>query len=115
MNALVEQVQKSPLVQAAITEEVHRFYYDRILSDKEKDKIELIETQASDVLSTLWNLQPNWRYILEKAARKYNAEKNNSVSVFGKPKNVVALKFEFTVEKSGKSRSFIKKLWDKIF
>ncbi len=94
MNALIEHIQKSQLVQAAITEAVHRFYYDRILSDKEKDKHDLIETQASDVLSTLWNLQPNWRYIIEKAAKRYNSENTNTVTVFGKPKNIVGVKVE---------------------
>jgi hypothetical protein len=94
MNALIEHIQQSPLVQAAITEAAHRFYYDRILSDKEKDKQDLIETQASDVLSTLWNLQPNWRYIIEKAARRYNAENTTAVCLGGKPKKIVGVKIE---------------------
>lgn len=93
-NALIEYVKSSPLVQAAITEAVHRFYHDRVSSDKEKDKKDLQETEASDVLSTLWNLQPNWRHILEKTAKRYHAANTTAVSIFGKPKKIVPLKIE---------------------
>lgn len=97
-NALIEHIKQSPTVQAAITEAVHRFYYDRICSDKKQDKVDLEETGASDVLSTLWNLQPNWRYILEKTANRYSAENTQAVSIFGKPKNIKGVKLEIELQ-----------------
>lgn len=94
-NALIEHIKNSPLVQAAITEAVHRFYYDRILSTKQKDKQELQETQASDVLSTLWCLQPDWRYIIEQSVKRYDvAGKANDVLLINKPQKIVPIKFE---------------------
>lgn len=98
MNALIEHIKNSQTVQAAITEAVHRFYYDRILSDKERDTKELEETNASDILSTLWNLQPNWRYTLQRTAKRYNGDENTTaVSIFGKPKNIIGVKFEIEI------------------
>ncbi len=97
-NTLLEYIRQSPTVQAAITEAVHRFYYDRICSDKKQDKIDLEETCASDVLSTLWNLQPNWRYILEKTAKRYSAADTQAVSIFGKPKNIKGVKLEIEIQ-----------------
>lgn len=96
-NLLIEHIKNSPTVKAAITEAVHRFYYDRICSDKKQDKIDLEQTCASDVLSTLWNLQPNWRYILEKTAKRYSAENTKSVSIFGKPKKIKGIKIEIEI------------------
>lgn len=93
-NTLIEHIKQSTTVQAAIIEAVHRFYYDRICSDKKQDKIDLEETCASDVLSTLWCLQPNWRYVLEKAAKRYDAADTNKVMLFSKPKNIKGVKVE---------------------
>lgn len=99
-NILLEHVQNSELVQGAITESVHRFYYDRILSDREKDKLDLIETNASEILSTLWNLNPNWRYIIEKTARRYKSENTKSVCVFNKPKThpLIEIKLNYSTQ-----------------
>lgn len=93
-ESLTEHIRNSPLVQAAITEAVHRFYYDRILSNQKKDKQDLQETQASDILSTLWNLQPNWRYILQKTAKRYKATDKQSLPICSRPKKRVPLKIE---------------------
>jgi hypothetical protein len=40
---LIKFIKESPLVNAAITEAVHRFYYDRILADDKKQKEEVHE------------------------------------------------------------------------
>jgi hypothetical protein len=93
-TTLVDFVKSSPSVQAAITEAVHRFYFDRIGSSKQQDKIDLEETNASDILSTLWNLQPNWRYILKKTGKRYFEPDTQSVAICGKPKNIIGLKIE---------------------
>jgi|688.fasta_scaffold895567_3 hypothetical protein len=93
-TSLIDHIKASPLVQAAITEAVHRFYYDKILSSNPQDRKDLQETQASDVLSTLWNLQPDWRHVIEKQSKRYSSSKVNAVMVFGKPQNIVKLKFE---------------------
>lgn len=96
-NTLLEFIKQSETVQAAITEAVHRFYHDRISSPKKQDRIDLDETYASDILATLWNLQPNWRYILEKTAKKYKSEDIRSVSIFGKPKKIRGIKVEIEI------------------
>lgn len=89
-NLLIEHIQRSELVQAAITEAVHRFYHDRILSDDLNDHKDLEETDASNILSNLWNLMPNWRYVIQKRLRRYSLKISNtsSVSIDGKPKQV---------------------------
>jgi hypothetical protein len=97
-NALVEHVSRSPLVQAAITEAVHRFYHDRILSTRQKDKQELVETQASNVLSTLWCLQPDWRRVIEQSVKRYHVgDKANDVYLINKPKSIVPLTVTITL------------------
>lgn len=93
-TSLKDYVNSSPLVQAAITEAVHRFYYDRVLSDKDQDKKDLQETNASGILSMLWNLQPNWRMIIEKAGKRYNASDVKAVALNRTPDPIPP----FTVE-----------------
>lgn len=99
---LIEHIQNSELVQAAITEAVHRFYMDRVCSKKEQDLIDLKETNASNILSTLWNLKPNWRYIIQKTGKRYNhgnlGPNTNAVAVDGKPKEIITLKFEIEIK-----------------
>lgn len=90
-NVIIDYIEQSELVQAAITESVHRFYYDRCLSEKHNIKDELFNSNASDLLSNLWNLQPNWRYILKKSADRYYHINTQSVSIYGKPKNKINL------------------------
>lgn len=101
-DKLIEHIQKSPLVQAAITEAVHRFFNDRICSKNPQDLIDLDETQCKDILSTLWNLNPNWRYVIQKTGKRYleNAPNTNSVSIFGKPKKIVTLNFKIKRKKT---------------
>lgn len=70
-NKLLTEIQNSPLVQAAITEAVHRFYHDRVLSKKNEDKQDLIDCDVSNILSTLWNLQPNWRYVIKNRLERF--------------------------------------------
>lgn len=96
-NSLIKHIQSSPLVNAAITEAVHRFYHDRILSDKESDRLALEETCASDILTLLWNLQPNWRYIIAESAKRYNPYNTNSVPIDGKPKDGVILSIQINI------------------
>lgn len=97
-DLLFEHIASSPLVRAAITEAVHRFYYNRVLSDKEKDKKELEQTGAADVLSNLWNTQPNWRHVIEKSGQKFAGSENvNSVSVYGKPKKLLTMTVTFHI------------------
>lgn len=99
-TTLNDYIQSSPLVQAAITEAVHRFYHDRICSNSDKDLKDLEETQASDILNTLWNLQPNWRFVLAKAAKRYGVDSpdTNAVAVCGKPKEIINLKIEIEIK-----------------
>jgi ethanolamine ammonia-lyase small subunit len=99
MNKLIEHIKNSELVQAAITEAVHRFYMDRITSTHKQDVLDLKETECSDVLSTLWNLTPNWRYTIQKAGARYRtgAPNINNVSIFGKPKKIVGVNLEIKI------------------
>jgi hypothetical protein len=96
-NKLLDFIKESPTVQAAIVEAVHRFYYDRVNSHTKQDAKDLEETYASDVLSTLWNLHPNWRYVLQKTANRYNSENTKAVSILGKPKNIKGIKVEIEI------------------
>ena len=98
MDALREYIKSSPLVQAAITEAVHRFYFERIGKENEKAKRELLETQASDIWSTLWNLQPDWRIVLEKYAKRYTGEAVKWLPICSKPKNIIPLKIEIEIK-----------------
>ena len=87
---LKNYIENSPIVKAAITEAVHRYYYDRILSTKPEDIKALKDNNVSYEYSVLWNETPNFRYILVQAASRYkNPPNTDVVSVFGKPKNNV--------------------------
>lgn len=86
MNKPQEHIANSPLVRAAIVEAVHRFYYDRILSDKLSDKQDLEETQAGDILGKLWNLHPSWRQQLLTIPTRYKGAETNSIPADGRPK-----------------------------
>ncbi len=97
-NALTEYIQKSHLVQAAITEAVHRFHYDRMFSKKPQDRLDVEQTQSGDILTTLWLLQPNWRYVLQCEAKKYSAYNTSSVLVSDKPRNRKGIKVEINIE-----------------
>ena len=98
-DKLIEHIKNSELVQAAITEAVNRFYFDRVTSNNKEDQADLIETECSDRLATLWNLKPNWRYIIQTAAKKINAGRpnTNSVAIFGRPKKIVGVKLEIEI------------------
>lgn len=91
MNELTNYIENSPLVQAAITEAVHRFYYDRVGSGNLKDAQVLEQTQASDILSTRINANPDWRLTLHKTALRYNAAPVKALCIYGKPKNLISL------------------------
>lgn len=97
-NPLIEHIKQSPTVSAAIIEAVHSFYYDRVGSQKKQDIIDLEQTNASDILINLWNLQPNWRYVLDKTAKKYNAVDTQAVTIFGKPKRTDGIKLEIEIK-----------------
>ncbi len=86
MDKLQEHIQNSPLVKAAVIEAVHRFYYDRVLSDTLAHKQELEETQAGDILSKLWNLHPSWRQQLLTIPQRYKGADTNSIPIDGRPK-----------------------------
>lgn len=90
-NKLLIHIQNSPLVQAAITEAVHRFYYERALSTKERDQQDLIDSDAANVLSTLWNLMPNWRYFIKNWMLKYRESNTTSVNIDNRPVKSAAL------------------------
>lgn len=90
MNKLEEHIANSPLVKAAIVEAVHRFYYDRILSDKREDVKALAETNAADVLHKLWNLHPDWRHTLHEIPKRYRSEVTAAVSRHVTPSEIVA-------------------------
>jgi hypothetical protein len=98
-NDLIKYIHSSPLVHAAITEAVHRFYYDRILSDKEHIQRQLIDCNVSETLSTLWNLYPDWRHTLANSAKRYmDAGKVTSLPVISRPKKMVKLNFNIEIE-----------------
>ena len=100
MNKLIESIQNSPLVQAAITEAVHRFYMDNVMLEREGRNSVITDTDCANVLSTLWNLQPNWRYIIQKAGKRYtpDAPNTDSVSIYGKPKQPTTLTLNIEIK-----------------
>lgn len=93
MNKLQEHITNSILVKAAITEAVHRYYYDRVLSTKAQDQQDLIETNAANILDTLWNLLPDWRYYLHELPKRYiNVERPViDVPLHNKPKEITGI------------------------
>lgn len=103
MNTILEDhIKNSPLVQAAITEAVHRYYHDRVLDDTKKrwnkDQKDAFELSAH-LLSNLWNLNPGWRFTLLNAPKRYQADVNtNSVSIYGKPKEIKELMLQIQIK-----------------
>lgn len=92
MNELQQYITDSPLVQAAVTEAIHRFYYDRVLSSKLADQQILRDLNVANILDTAWNSLPNWRHILQTIPQRYHGESNtNAVSIHGKPKKVTPI------------------------
>jgi hypothetical protein len=89
MNKLEEHIANSPLVRAAIVEAVHRFYYDRVLSDKKEDIKDLEDTNAAAVLSKLWNLYPDWRHTLYEVPKRYKSAEVSSVNRHIAPPEIV--------------------------
>ena len=99
MNKLHEHIANSTLVKAAVIEAVHRFYYDRVLSDRQQDQQDLIDTQAADILATLWNLLPDWRYRLHSIPERYvNAGPIAALPIHGKPRNIVSLEITILIK-----------------
>lgn len=85
---LHEYIQNSDIVRSVITESVHRFYYDRIL-DKYTDKV-LLNEEIGNVLSNLWNLQPDWRHVIKKHFERYeDAGKVTAVPLVNKPSKIL--------------------------
>lgn len=101
MSALMEEVVASPLVRAAIVEAVHRFYYDRVLSNRNRDQEELMQSSAPEILDVLWNLYPNWREVLLTLPQRYKGADTKAVSIFGKPEtffpSIIIPSFDITI------------------
>lgn len=96
-SKLVDHVLSSELVHAAITEAVHRYYYDNVI-DKSKDRDKENLQLASDLLSKLWNLYPNWRHILkEKSERYFGDNDTNAVTIWGKPAKELFIEFKLII------------------
>ena len=92
INKLHEHINNSPLVKAAIIEAVHRFYYDRILSDRKIDQKDLSEYDVANILDTLWNILPDWRHILHTLPGRYASDgPTTSIPIYCKPKQITPL------------------------
>lgn len=99
INELTRHISESPLVRAAITEAIHRFYHDRVLSPHPKDRQLLTDLRVSDILSTAWNLTPNWRYLLKTIPRRYEASVDTiDIPIINKPEHIVPLQITFTIQ-----------------
>lgn len=99
MNKLQQHIADSPLVKAAVIEAIHRFYYDRILSQKIADQRDLIECDTANVLDTAWNLLPDWRHILFISTYKYDDSGSiNSVPLHCKPKEITSIEVIITLK-----------------
>jgi hypothetical protein len=67
---------------AAITESVHRYYYDNVLNNRK-----VIDENISSIHTSLHNLNPDWRNTLYRTAERYsNTGKINKCLVISKPK-----------------------------
>jgi hypothetical protein len=89
---LEEHIAKSELVQIAILEAVHRYYFDECFVDGRFDGSE--ESQrVSQILTNLWCLIPDWRLRLFNATKRYSIptlpnSNTKLLGVFNKPKKI---------------------------
>lgn len=87
---LQQYVNDSPTVRAAVTEAVHRYYYDRVLDPRERKNL----GEVGHVLGNLWNLQPDWRHVLKTSFERYeDAGPVVDVPLINKPKLVIPLPY----------------------
>lgn len=95
INPMISDViDNSPLVLAAITEAVHRYYYDNITKDREK------ALSVGNLLTSLWCQNPNWRHVIAKYGKRYNPADTNAISIDSKPLINFGFKIELYNKKS---------------
>lgn len=85
---LAQAIEGAPLVWAAITEAVHRYYWDNVL-DKRRN-VEAVKF-ASDLLTNLWCLHPNWRLTLRQKADSYKEAETTNLEVSGNPSKTITV------------------------
>lgn len=99
MNKLQQHIATSPLVKAAVIEAVHRFYHDRILSNKIIDQRDLTECNVANILDTVWNLLPDWRHVLLTSPQRYDdSGEITSVPTYCKPKEITPIEVTITLK-----------------
>lgn len=94
---LLQWIQESETVQAAIVESVHRFYHDMAFNPYTERPFEDAFDKISNIHSTLQCSLPSWRVILRKLSERYeqgNREGTNAIHVGGKPKELIKLKIK---------------------
>lgn len=100
MNKLQEHISNSTLVKAAVIEAIHRFYHDRVLSPRKEDQQDLQDTDALDILQTVWNTLPDWRYYLHSISKRYAdaGAPITALPIYSKPKNQIPLEITIVIK-----------------
>lgn len=95
MITINDIIKSSPLVQAAVVEAIHRYYYDHVLDNKwDPEEREYV----SNLLSNQWCLLPDWRRILhEKTTRYYKSDIITSLPVWSRPPKILNLSIEVKI------------------
>lgn len=103
-DKITEYILNSELVQCAIIEAVHRFYFDECFTkgDGARPKNDELTKEVNILLQNLHCQRPDWRYRLKKIPERYTVwEPTNALHISCKPKHIInpSLKLEVVYEK----------------
>lgn len=102
VNHLIEYVENSETVKAAIAEAVHRFYFDYCFNPYTERPYEGEAFKTiSDIHSTIWCEMPDWRQRLRNSVQRY-AEPGLSDRCLTvvKPRAVVPMKIKVAMDET---------------
>lgn len=84
---LEQYIQESETVKAAVTEAVHRFYYDKCFSPYTERPYETLDVKAISKIHNIFSAKyAGWRHTIKKAFERYHGwEPTNALHIDCKP------------------------------
>lgn len=101
LEAFIKHLQEYPLLQAAYTEAVHRFYFDTCFSPYSDRPYDTEECKLiSNLLQTLSCQNAGWRHTLSKGIERYKGgEVTTALFIESKPKEIINLEITHKIVK----------------
>lgn len=98
VEELIHFLQKDELLQCALTEAIHRFYYSSGF-DTYTQRPAIDSRRISHLHTTMMCLHPDWRYRIKKHMARYaDGDKVNYLPLINKPPETTTITMDFALK-----------------